>query len=194
MRTLHITTFAVLVTALFLSLNSLQAQSPEGPSMIITDNSIVDCTNSESFESDREPVSTILEEDYPYLMSVDCLKNSKFLSSRGWNLTLKHIGAGQATHYVLRGKGSRINVEAMYDNDGNLVESILHTRDTRIPPAIRQFIMSGKYKGWIMTGNEKIVKNFDPYQTEYNIILSDGRSEKVLSFKEYGNTIAFSGN
>lgn len=194
MRTLHITIIVVLVTVFFLSLNSLQAQSPEGATMIITDSGIVDCANSESFESDREPVSTILEEDYPYLMSVDCLKNSKFLDSRGWNLTIKHIGAGQATHYILRGKGERISLKATYDNEGNLVESVLRTWNTRIPPAIRQFIMTGKYEGWVMISNEKVVKDFDQYQTQYNIILSDGQMEQVLNFKEYGNTIAFSGN
>lgn len=194
MRTLHITIILVLVTAFFLPLTSLQAQSSDDAELIITESSIVDCINSESFESDRKPVSTILEEDYPYLMSVDCLKNGKFLDSRGWNLTLKHIGVGEATHYTLRGKGTGINMRATYDNDGNLVESTLHSRNTRIPPAIRQFIISGKYEGWVMVGNEKVVKDFDPYQTEYIITVSDGRVEQVLNFKEYGNTIAINVN
>lgn len=194
MRTLHIATLVSTVAVFLLQVCSLHAQSNEDATLILTDSQMVDCTTIGSFESDREPVNTILEEDYPYLKSIDCLKNRNFVDSRGWNFSLKHRGTGQATHYVLRGKGARINVKATYDNNGNLVESILHTQYTWLPPAIRQFIISGKYDGWVMIGNEKIVKDFDPYQTEYNIILSDGRTEQVLNFKEYGNTIAFSGN
>lgn len=56
-------------------------------------------------------------------------------------------------------------MQATYDKSGNLVESMLRTKKKRIPPAIRLFIVSGKYEGWAMIGNEKIVKDFAPYQT-----------------------------
>lgn len=194
MRTSHITIIVVAGAALFLLFSSLQAQSPENARLIITDQEIADCTTTGSFESERESVNTILEEDYPFLKTVHCLKNRDFLNSRGWNWTLKNMSLKQVSHYVLRGKGAKIDVEATYNKAGHLVESMMRTKDTRIPQAIRQFIISDKYHGWVMIGNEKVVKDFDPYQTEYNIILSDGITEQVLNFKEYGNTIAYSGN
>jgi hypothetical protein len=74
------------------------------------------------------------------------------------------------THFEVRGKGVKISIVATYDNEGMLVESVLKISDTRIPPAIRQFITSGKFVGWAMVGNEKTVKDFDPFQTEYSIV------------------------
>lgn len=194
MRRSHITTTAATVAVFLLLTSSLQAQSAKDSALIVTESQVTDCTAIHSFEFAREPKNTILAEDYPFLKSIECLKRSDFIKSRGWNLTLKHVGGSQTTHYELRGKGPRISVKATYDKDGNLNESILRTWNTRIPPAIRLFIFSDEYNGWTMIGNEKIVKDFDPYQTEYNITLSNGLNEQVLNFKEYGNTVAFSEN
>ncbi|REL33429.1 hypothetical protein DYD21_11695 [Rhodohalobacter sp. SW132] len=193
MRTSNITLIVVITAFLFLLFSSLHAQSSEDASIVITDYEIADCTNMGSFETDRKPINTILEEDYPFLRTIHCMKNDDFLKSRGWNWKLKNLSHKQATHYVLSGKGAKINVRATYDKDGNLVESLLRINDTHIPHAILEFIFYDKYEGWHMIANEKIVKDFDTYQTEYNIILSDGSMEQVLNFKEYGNRIAFSG-
>lgn len=42
-----------------------------------------------------------------------------------------------------------------------------------------------------MTGNEKVVKDFDRYQTEYKVTLSNGNETRILHFREQGESIAF---
>lgn len=62
------------MTAFLLLISSLHAQSREDATLIVTDTQVADCTNTGSFETDREPTTTIFEKDYPFLKSIHCLK------------------------------------------------------------------------------------------------------------------------
>ena len=76
--------------------------------------------------------------------------------------------------------------------DGNLIESTLIKKNTQVPLAILRFIYSHEtFNSWTMTGNEIVVKDFDPYQTEYKVIMSNGDETQVLNFKEQGESIAY---
>ncbi|MCG2591046.1 hypothetical protein, partial [Rhodohalobacter sulfatireducens] len=94
--------------------------------------------------------------------------------------------------FVLEGSGATIDVKATYDEEGNLVESTLIKKDTQVPIPILRFIYSHeKFNSWTMTGNEIVVKDFDPYQTEYKVTMTNGDETEVLNFKEQGESIAY---
>lgn len=169
------------------------AQSVESVDIVTSIEQTVDCSDINQIDIHTEPVNTIVEEDYPYLRNLECLKNDDFLKQRGWNWQLRNVNPRNPSHFKLSGSGPNINVQATYDAEGNLVESLIRKKDTAIPLAIRQFIYSGEFEGWAMTGNEKLVKDFDPYQTEYIVTLSNGDEEQILTFKDEGNRILYAG-
>lgn len=188
MKTLNITILVIAAVSVLLTSREVTAQSLETTEVVIARELGVECSaNSIS----THPPGTIVEEDYPYLMSIKCLKDENFLDNRGWNWKFENINPENASHYALRGKGNGISVHATYNHEGNLVESHLKIKDTPIPPAIRRFINSDEYEGWTMVGNEKIVRDFDPYQTEYTIYMSNGKRQQELNFVDEGTRIAF---
>ena len=161
--------------------------------IIMADNGqIVDCSDNSSFANDGvKNLNSITEEDYPYLKNVECLKNGYFTDYRNLNLQLRDVNRGDNDYFVLEGSGDTIDIKATYDEDGNLIESTLIKKNTQVPLAILRFIYSHEtFNSWTMTGNEIVVKDFDPYQTEYKVIMSNGDETQVLNFKEQGESIA----
>jgi hypothetical protein len=180
-----------LLIALVLVLTPMQAiiaQTSEPAKTVTVFELPSNCSEYIPSNTDTNLQNTFNEEDYPYLRNLQCLKNEQFLEDRGFTSTFKNMKSKNNNRFVLTGSGYKLDMTATYDKDGHLVNSLLTMRDIRIPRAIQQYIYSDKFEGWTMTGNEKIVKDFDPYQTEYKIIMTNGTEEKVLSFREYGNT------
>jgi len=196
MKSLNIYIIAIAAMSLLLTDREVIAQSWETAEIVPVNELAVDCSNITPENIDIEPVyTTIVEEDYPYLQNLECLKNDDFqesLENRGWNLQLNNVNTRNPSHFTLSGNGHKIDMQATYDEEGNLVESLLRIKDTRIPPELRQFI-AGEFNGWIITGTEKVVKDFDRYQTDYNITLSNGDKKQELNFKDEGNRILFAG-
>lgn len=153
---------------------------------------LADCTEVIPSRSGTEhTVNTIAEEDYPYLRSLDCLTSGYFTENLNLDLQLRNMSRWDNSHYVLTGNGATINVEASYDWQGNLIEATLVTKDTQIPVPILRYIYSEQeFAGWVMVSNEKVVKDFDPYQTEYRVTLSKNGDTEVLQFREQGEMIA----
>jgi hypothetical protein len=154
---------------------------------------VVDCED-EIFTKKESAniVNTITEADFPYLKNLDCITSGYVSEKRDLDLNLRNMDHLLNTHYVLTSNGSAIDVEAEYDLEGNLIEATFIEKNTQIPIPILRYIYSGdEFDGWVMAANEKIVKDFDPYQTEYFVTLSNGDEEKVLHFREQGESIAF---
>lgn len=188
MKTYNKCILLIAVVSIILPCRQTIAQSLEPEKTVTVFELPTDCSENIPLKSDTILKNTFNEEDYPYLRNLECLKNKNFLNARGFTSTFKNMKSRNNSHFVLTGSGYKLNMRATYAKDGTLVKSLLTMQDIRIPSAIRQYIFSGKFKGWTMTGNEKIVTDFDPYQTEYKIIMTKGTKEKVLSFREYGNT------
>lgn len=161
--------------------------------IIMADNGqIVDCTGNSSFTYDGvKNVNSITEQDYPYLKSIECLTNGFFSGQQDLDLKLRNLNRDDNDHFVLEGSGAAIDVNATYDRDGNLIEATMIKENTQVPLSILRFIYSHeKFDSWTMTSNEKVVKDFDPYQTEYKVTMSNGDETQVLHFKEQGESIA----
>lgn len=193
MKSLSIYIILFVAASFFVMDRDATAQSVETVEIVTAIEQTVDCSNITQTDIHTEPGNTIVEEDYPYLRNLECLKNGDFLEQRGWNWTLNNINTPNPSHFELSGSGPYIDVQATYDAEGNLIESLLRIKDTAIPPAVRRFIFSGEFEGWTMTGNEKVVKDFDPHQTKYYVTLSNGNDKKILAFKDEGNRILFAG-
>lgn len=188
MKTRNKYLFLIAVVSILLPGQKLFAQTSETKKTVTVFELSSDCSENIPVQTDATIPNTFNEEDYPYLRNLECLKNKNFLNARGFTSTFKNMKSKNNNRFVLTGSGYKLDISATYDKNGNLVQSLLTMRDIRIPHAIRQYIYSGKYDGWTMTGNKKIVKDFDPYQTEYEIIMTDGSKKKVLNFREYGST------
>lgn len=160
--------------------------------IIKNDGQIIECSKDALAKSDKKAyLNAIVEEDYPYLNTLSCLENGYFADRWKTNFRLRNLSQNNVTHYVLKGRGSNIEVEAMYDHEGNLIEATLISKDTQIPVPILRYIYSDEeFAGWVMVSNEKIVKDFDSYQTEYRVTLSNGDETEVLHFRERGESIA----
>ena len=193
MKSLSIYIISIVAASLLLMDREATAQSVETIEIVQAIEQTVDCSNITHTDIHTEPVNTIVEEDYPYLRNLECLKNEDFLNQRGWDWKLRNVTTQNPSHFKLSGTGANINVQATYDAQGNLVESLLRIKDTRVPYSILKFIYSDDFEGWTMTGNEKVVKDFDPYQTEYYVTLSNGDDKQILTFKDEGNRILFAG-
>jgi len=194
MKSLNIYIISFVAMSLLLIDRDVTAQSGETVEIVPAIEQTVDCSNITQANINTESVNTITEEDYPFLKNIECLKSEDFQRARGWNLQLYNVNVRNPSHFKLRATGHNIDVQATYDEEGNLVESLLRKEDTSIPPDIRQFIFSGEYEGWIITGTEKVVRDFDQYQTEYNITLSNGDENRELNFKDEGHRILFAEN
>lgn len=191
MKSLNITILIIAAVSVLFTSREATAQSPENTEIIVARELGVDCSAVSNSEINTHPPGTIVEKDYPYLMNIECLQDKDFLDSRGWNWNIENMNPENATHFFLQGKGDRIHVQATYSKEGNLLTSYLRIEDTRIPPAIRRFINSDEYDGWKMVGNEKVVRDFDLYQTEYTVWLSNGKHQQELNFVDEGSRIAF---
>lgn len=194
MKTLNKYILLIAVISVILPCRKIIAQALEPVKTVTVYDRQVDCSENIPVESDSNLRNVFIEDNYTYMRNLECLKNSNFLSDLGITTKYKNMNSGNNTHYILSGTGNKIDMNATYDMEGNLVESLLIMQDIRIPHAIREYVFSGEYVGWVMTGNEKIVKDFDPFQIEYKIIVMNGDEEKVLYFKEYGDTITFLDN
>lgn len=191
MKTLVISIISAAAISVMLPGSKIMAWSGENPVHAAAAETVAGCTDAIPAKTSAPRANTISEADYPYLKNIGCIRDAKFMRSRGFSWKLMNMSPGDATHYTLQGKGNNIEMKAKYDMDGKLVESQLVKRDTKIPPAIRKYIASGQFKGWVMTGNEMVVKDFDPSRTDYTVTLSKGSSEQVLRFRDLGHTIAF---
>lgn len=188
----NVKTAIVLIAAISVLIFTREADAQTVISM--TDNGqIVDCTENSWFtNSSVKNVNSIIEQDYPFLKSIECLTNGYLSDQRNLNLKLRNLNRGDKSHFVLEASGDRINVNARYDQDGNLIEATMIKENIPVPQAIMRFIYSNdKFDSWTMTGNEKVVKDFDPYQTEYKVTMSNGDETQVLHFKELGESIAY---
>ncbi len=187
MKTLHRNIFLIAAVLIFLPIRDIIAQTSEPGKTVTVFELSSDCSGNIPFHTNANLQNAFNEEDYPYLRNLECLKNKEFLKSRGFTSSFKNMKSKNNTHFVLTGSGHKLDMTATYDGDGNLVKSLLTMHDIRIPRAIQQYIYSGKFEGWTMSGNEKIVTDFDPYQTEYKIKMTNGKEEKILNFREYGD-------
>lgn len=178
----------IAMVSILFTTQGINAQNSEPEKTVTVFELPSDCSEYIPLNSDTNIQNAFNKEDYPYLRNLECLKNEKFLKDRGFTSTFKNMKSRNNTRFVLTGSGHKLDMTATYDEDGYLVKSLLTIRDIRIPRAIQQYIYSGKFDRWTVTGNKKIVKDFDPYQTEYKIMMSNGTKEKILSFREYGNT------
>lgn len=160
---------------------------------VASDGHMIDCTNEMQYEMESSSVeNTITEADFHYLKNLDCITSGYISDKRNLNLKLRNIDHLLNTHYILTSNGSAIDVEAEYDLEGNLIEATLIEKNTQIPIPILRYIYSDEeFSGWVMVQNEKIVTDFDPYQTEYKVTLSNGDETEVLLFREQGEMIAF---
>lgn len=189
MKTLNIYIISIAVVTTLLFSHGIHAQSV----VTVTSNGqIADCIENIPVIIDKEKtVHTIVEEDYPYLKRLDCVTSGYFSDNRELDLKLRNMNHKSNSHYVLTGTGSTIDVEAWYDLEGNLIEATLIKKDTQIPiPILRYIYSDNEFDGWIMTGNEKVVKDFDPYHTEYKVTMSNGNETRILHFREHGESIA----
>lgn len=187
---LYILSIVLAAIMILMPIGGISAQPIEVIDIVTENSQGNDCENTSSYLKNKNTKNTIVEEDYPFLKNLECMKKNNYLENRGWNLKLRNINPENPSHYELRAQGPKIDLQATYDKDGKLVESTFRKIDTRIPYAIRKFIISGEFEGWKMISNEMTVKDFNAYQTEYKVVLSDGSMEKVLHFKNHGNWIA----
>lgn len=184
-------TYVISITAVFVLLLS-QRLFAQSVVTVISNGQIEDCAEIIPNRSNEEKsVNTIIEEDYPYLKSVDCLTNGYISDARNLDLKLRNMSRWDNSYYTLTGNGAEIDIEATYDHEGNLVEATMVKKDTQIPVPILKYIYADEeFYGWTMVTNEKIVHDFDPYQTEYKVTLTNGFEEQILHFREQGEMIA----
>lgn len=176
-----ITALAVMSTLL---LNrEISAQSVECAESATENVQSVDCSKPALAALDRPDVGTILEEDYPYLIHLSCLKNGYF---KGWNVKLINIDPPNPSHFVLQSTGNYIHMHAVYDKDGRLIEGELRLMDVALPKHILEEIFQN-FSGWKITANEKYVRDFDREKTEYKVILQNGSRKQTLYFGRDGS-------
>lgn len=153
---------------------------------VASDGQKMDCSNDIQHKMESSSVeNTITEADFPYLKNLDCITSGYISDKRNLDLQLRNVNHILNTHYVLTSNGSAIDVEAEYDLEGNLIEATLIEKNTQIPiPILRHIYSDEEFDSWVMVRNEKIVTDFDPNQTEYRVVLTNGDEEEILFFKE----------
>ena len=131
----------------------------------------------------------ITSDDYSCLKSIDCLKNSPKFRERGWNITFNGNTAGRNERYELKSQTDRESLHASYNSSGDLVEADFRRKNTTLPRAVREYLVTEKYKDWTMTANEMRVRNFEPGQTTFKVTLEKGKDQKNLYFNSDGERI-----
>ncbi|WP_142713501.1 hypothetical protein [Fodinibius sediminis] len=101
------------------------------------------------------------------------------MRTRGW----APINKAEVDHYVVEVSGKNYRVHAVYEKDGKLRYSKMTISDAPIPRAILDKIASEKeYKGWKVTGDQEIIRNFREDQKIYHVHLErDGDKKRPSS-------------
>lgn len=131
----------------------------------------------------------ITSDDYSCLKNIDCLKNSPKFRERGWSITFDGNTTGVNERYELRSQSDRESLYAKYDSGGKLVEADFRRKNTTLPRAVSEYLVTEQYRDWTMTANEMVVRDFEPDQTTYKVTLEKGNNQKKLYFNSDGERI-----
>lgn len=126
-------------------------------------------------------LSVITENDYPNLMTLSGLKKYSNIQY--------DVKVNEKNEHRLDGIGKYSSLYAVYGKNGNLVKAEYITKNSRLPANIYKQLVEDNFKDWTMTGNKKIVLNFDPMRTEYEVTLKKDKMKQTLYFDNAGNRI-----
>lgn len=127
-------------------------------------------------------LSVITEDDYPNLLTLTGLKK--------YSNVLYPDNLKKNNEYQVKGYGKRASLYALYNKEGNLIEANYVVKNSRLPSAIYQNLVTGNYRGWTMINNKKTVRDFDSMKTEYEVEIQRDKIRQTLYFDYAGNPIS----
>jgi hypothetical protein len=180
MKALHLS--FVLMAFLFCSLHT-QAQDQEV---------LVDARKINS-KSMPKSVQDSLRKNFPHMTLKQVLKMPLKTYKTNWNVSEDNVAALSSDDYsvyVLNITGKKGgNMEATYNQDGQLIEAKEILVNSRLPRSISTYIVQ-TYKGYLID-SDKIKRTIRPDKTEqrFEVAIHKGSDKKRLFFDNDGNFI-----
>lgn len=136
-------------------------------------------------EPKKQNSSLISENYYNCFKELHCLKNNREIREKG--LDIQFDRKRHFKEYQLSGETRNEKLDAVYDDQGRLIEARLVRVNFALPRFITEQLVTGQYADWRMIGNEMVVENFDAKTTRYKVILQKEDQGTVLYFDRHGN-------
>lgn len=143
-----------------------------------------DCECPEVALGNESVLTVIKVSDYANFLNVEGLKKYSNIKFSGYELY-----SPEAREYTLQNNGKNIRLFATYGKDGNLIKGKLVAKNTRLPKVIIDYLVTDNYRGWTMTSNKTIVRDFNAQKTEYEVIIQRDKMKQKLLFDHIGNRI-----
>jgi len=113
---------------------------------------------------------------------------SDYLSC-GDNISWYVTGEGDIDYYVANATGKNMTCEAVYDKNGNLVYAVTIQTNFKLPEIVMETI-ANKYNGWNVTGDKRVIRNFDKNMSHMEIKIENEDESKTLYFDSNGEEIS----
>lgn len=143
-----------------------------------------DCKCPEVKLGNESVLSVINVSDYANFLNIEGLKKYSNIKFEGFDSK-----ADRLREYTLKNNGRNIRLYATYGKDGNLIKGRLVTKNARLPKVIQDYLVTDNYRGWTMTSNKTIVRDFNSKKTEYEVKIQKDKIKQTLLFDHFGNRI-----
>ncbi|MGM0589184.1 MAG: hypothetical protein ACQETE_12255 [Bacteroidota bacterium] len=96
----------------------------------------------------------------------------------------------KSSTYVVQVNGKNYTAKAVYNGEGRLLQSKSILKKGALPESIVEKLETREhYKGWKLTGNQEIIRNFNNDRKAYRLTLKKEGKKKVVFFDPKGNKI-----
>lgn len=102
------------------------------------------------------------------------------------NLNDIRLTSNRMDRIQVNGSTDKIRMEAVYNGEGDLIQSTVVQRNIALPRSITTQLVTGEFGSWQIIGNELTVENFDKKTMRYKVILKRGEDVKIEYFDSKG--------
>lgn len=143
---------------------------------------------AERISSDKLPpeVLAAYKQKYPTANLKDIVKLPVKVYKKDWEIDELNQPTGDEEYYSLYLSGDNINLEALYDRQGNLIRANEVAKNVALPTKAMQYIVKN-YKGYLVT-KDKVKRLIEPnkIEAEWEATIKKGNDTKRLLFATDG--------
>ncbi len=120
--------------------------------------------------------------DFKCLKSVECIKNSESLKEKGWSFIFDDSVEKFAQELTAKMNGENVSFYAVYNKEGDLIRSEYKRKNLALPPTLLAYLAENNQEGWILTGTQMVMHNFDESTINYEVIIQNGSSTESINY------------
>ncbi|TVQ68093.1 MAG: hypothetical protein EA360_00680 [Balneolaceae bacterium] len=134
------------------------------------------------YAQDTRTLLPLDAKDFQCLKSVDCIKNSESLKEKGWSFIFDDTVENFPQELTAKMDGENVSFFAIYNKEGDLIRSEYKRKNMSLPTSLFAYLADNSQDGWILTGTQMVMYNFDESTVTYEVFLQNGSSSESMNF------------